>query len=362
MYPIGNSANGYPALGIVDLHAITVPQDPATLRRNVREMAVSLLACGIDPDKCILFRQSKVPQHSELAWLLFCRTPVAWLSRMHQWKSKLTTLRQANSATGPAAPSSAAAATLSLETLIGSTSTSQQQQDDPTQGLYLGLFAYPVLQAADILIYRATQVPVGEDQLQHLELTADVAKSFNSHYQKQVFPVPRALIPTNPAAKRIMSLRVPTSKMSKSDPSEASRIQIDDTPDAIRVKIRKATVDSERGITYDPAKRPGIANLLHILSCMESLRVQQQQQQTSDTENGISPEDLARQYANFSNKEFKDVVTESVVEALGPIRERIEKLKKEKGYVEEVLKGGEEKAQRIAERTLRDVKKVIGLL
>ncbi|KAI9103297.1 hypothetical protein DFS34DRAFT_361475 [Phlyctochytrium arcticum] len=318
---------------IVDLHALTVPQDPAKLRKNVVDMAASLLACGLDMDKSILFRQSKVPQHSELAWLLFCQTPIGWLSRMHQWKSKLQALQRSNGSLS----GTSAAATIAL--------ASEKLDDDPTmQGLNVGLLAYPVLQAADILIYRATNVPIGEDQVQHLELTAMVARSINSRYEKEIFPIPRGYFASS-ESKRIMSLRNPVVKMSKSDPSEASRINIDDTPDQIRSKIRKATVDSDKGITYDPLTRPGVANLINIQSAL--------------TERGA--DQIAAEYASLGNKEFKDRVAEVIIAHLDPIRTRLSDLRAEKGFVESLLVKGEDQAREIAGRTLRDVQKAMGL-
>ncbi|TPX67653.1 tryptophan---tRNA ligase [Spizellomyces sp. 'palustris'] len=334
------SADSHVLYSIVDLHALTVPQDPIVLRRNVRDMAASLLACGIDPKRSVLFRQSKVPQHSELAWLLFCRTPIGWLSRMHQWKSKLQMLQQNNP---NAAAITTANATISL--MSGGNEDAKLDGDENIQGLNIGLLAYPVLQAADILIYRATEVPIGEDQLQHLELTVMAARSLNSHYKKEIFPIPKGIFASS-SSKRIMSLRAPTSKMSKSDPSDASRINLDDTPDQIRSKIRKATVDSSIGITYDPINRPGVANLINIYSSFSKEEVAQ----------------VAARFATSGNKDFKEAVAERVIEGLKPIREELLRLRKDMGFVEGILSEGEERARHLASRTLRDVQKVIGLI
>ncbi|KAJ3023936.1 Tryptophan--tRNA ligase, mitochondrial [Thoreauomyces humboldtii] len=328
---------------IVDLHALTVPQDPAALRSNVRDMAACLLACGIREERSVLFRQSRVPQHSELAWLLFCRTPIGWLSRMHQWKTKLQTMQ----AVGGLKSTTAASATLNLTSQLAD---SYDASDPPTEGetavagLNVGLLTYPVLQAADILIYRATEVPIGEDQVQHMEMVQMAARSFNSHYKKEVFPIPKGLYAST-ASKKILSLRTPTSKMSKSDPSEQSRINLDDTPDQIRSKIRRATVDSIRGITYDPERRPGVANLVNILSSMC----------------GETPEEVAKRFEGAGNEKFKEEVAEAIAERLGPIREELVRLRKDKGFVDGVLERGEERAQAMAARTLRDIQKVVGL-
>ncbi|KAI8588776.1 hypothetical protein BDZ88DRAFT_420457 [Geranomyces variabilis] len=326
---------------IVDLHALTMPQEPATLRRNVKDMAACLLACGIDPAKSVLFRQSKVPEHSELAWILFCRTPIGWLSRMHQWKTKLQMLQQ-KSPDGGSAATTTASATLNLASL----EASGAGEDAALAGLNVGLFTYPVLQAADILIYRATQVPIGEDQLQHMELASMAARSFNSHYKKDVFPIPKGIFASS-SSKRILSLRNPSAKMSKSDPAEASRINLDDTPDQIRSKIRKATVDSTIGITFDPVARPGVANLLNIYSAF--------------AKGDATPEAIAAHFQTAGNKEFKDAVAEAVVEGLRPIREELVRLRKDPGFVEGVLQDGERRAREIAAVTLRDVQKVVGL-
>ncbi|KAJ3299008.1 hypothetical protein HK104_010090 [Borealophlyctis nickersoniae] len=335
----GQEGNVLPShlYSIVDLHALTVPQEPAVLRKNVTDMAACFLACGIDPAKSILFRQSRVPQHSELAWLLFCRTPISWLSRMHQWKTKLQALQEASP---NASAATAAAATINFTASV----EGEEAGADGPQGLNVGLLAYPVLQAADILIYRATEVPIGEDQAQHMNLTATVARSFNSHYKKEVFPIPKGVYAST-EAKRIMSIRTPTSKMSKSDASDASRINLDDTPDQIRSKIRRATVDEIRGITYEPQSRPGVANLLHICSALS----------------GEEPEAIAKRFANKGNQEFKEYVSETVVESLKGKREELARLRKDPKHIEEILCAGEEKARKIADRTLKDVWKVIGL-
>ncbi|KAL2913732.1 Tryptophan--tRNA ligase, mitochondrial [Polyrhizophydium stewartii] len=331
---------------LADLHSLTVPQEPARLRASIRDLACALLACGIRPDASVLFRQSRVPQHAELGWLLFCRSPVSWVSRMHQWRAKLQLLSVPETALDGTADGRDAGLS---DQDIGSIA------ETVAGSLNVGLLSYPILQAADILVYRATQVPVGEDQAQHLHLTSLIARSFNAHYGKQIFPVPQSLIPPT-TGKRIMSLRVPTAKMSKSDPAEQSRINIDDSPDDIRSKIRRATTDSVRGVTYDPQSRPGVTNLLHIWMSLEPSGTKWE---------SMSQEELAEQvsarFGAMSNQDFKNVVTDVVVGHLTPIRGEILRLRKDAAYVEKVLADGEAQAARLAERTMRDVRRAVGL-
>eukprot|EP00842_Homolaphlyctis_polyrhiza_P002907 jgi/Hompol1/3617/HPOL_003304-RA len=340
---------------LADLHALTVPQEPAKLRQNSFDLIVALLACGIDPARCAIFRQSRVPHHAELAWMLFCRTPVSWVSRMHQWKAKLQLLatHQPSDANPGSDPSDDAQHGLS---------SSDESSDDALYEspagatLNVGLLSYPILQAADILLYRATHVPVGDDQSQHLNLTTMIARSFNSHYAKPVFVIPKSVIPSS-VGKRIMSLRTPTSKMSKSDPVEHSRINIDDTADALRSKIRRATMDSTRGITYDPVARPGVTNLARIWMSLEK--------SSGIPWDSLTEEEIAvkihDRFGEFSNEQFKTVVADTVVEYFEPIRAEILRLRKDKAYVESVLRDGEERARGVAERTMRDVRRAVGL-
>ncbi|KAI9335251.1 hypothetical protein BDR26DRAFT_908838 [Obelidium mucronatum] len=345
---------------IVDLHAITTPQDPSTLRKNTHDMAISLLSVGIDPEKSVLFRQSRVHCHSELAWMLFCRTPVGWLARMHQWKTKLESMQDQQQQQAFSSGGTMAENTMALihGTVLNLDSSNEVVPDSVSSstnvtGPCLGLLAYPVLQAADILLYRATEVPIGEDQIQHMNLTSDIAKSFNSQYKKQVFPVPKGIY-ASATAKKIMSLRVPTSKMSKSDPSEQSRININDSPAEIMNKVKRATVDGVRGgITYDPVNRPGVANLLRIHAAVTALKDPGALEST--------PEGCAEAFKSFDNSQLKKAVGERIVEGLSGVRDQMERLKKEGGYVEEVLKRGEEKALLVAEKTMKDVKEAIGL-
>ncbi|ORZ30603.1 Aminoacyl-tRNA synthetase [Catenaria anguillulae PL171] len=215
---------------IVDLHALTAhpPVAPAVLRQSIRDTAALLLAAGIDPAKSALFQQSHVPAHANLAWVLTCLSSAGWLARMTQWKAK---------AGG------------------GAAAVASEQGVPP--GLKMGLFSYPVLMAADILVYQATHIPVGDDQLQHLELARLIAKTFNSTYKTDLFPMPQAITLTS--GKRIMSLTDPTSKMSKSAPSDSSRIHLTDSNDVIVKKIRRAVTDSAPTITFDTTNRPASA-------------------------------------------------------------------------------------------------------
>jgi tryptophanyl-tRNA synthetase len=288
-------------ISIVDLHAITVHQDPNTLRKNTKEMAQSLLACGLSP-KNIIFRQSRIHQHAELAWLLSCRTPVGWLQRMHQWKTK--------------------------------------GGDDG----HIGLLSYPILQAADILLYKATAVPVGEDQSQHMNLTSMITKSFNSTYKKQVFPVPKALY-TNAQGKRIMSLKDPTKKMSKSDPNLNSSILITDSDIEIQRKIRKAVTDSIDGIYFDQDKRPGVSNLLNIVMALREID---------------EIVELEREFSELSNSEFKNRVADELIAYFEPIRKRFKELN-DQAYLDGIMETGEEKARMIATTTISEVYQCVGL-
>lgn len=292
---------------VADLHAITVPQDPKVLKSNSREIGLALIACGIDPSKSVLFRQSRIHEHAELGWTLFCRTPMNWLTRMHQVKSKTK------------------------------------------DTLHLGLLSYPVLQAADILLYKADLVPVGEDQEQHLNLTTMISKSFNSHYKTKVFKIPKGLY-TSDQAKRIMSLKDPTKKMSKSDPSEQSRIGILDSDDQIRSKIKKATTDSIQGITYDPQNRPGVSNLIDIVGSL---------QEWDNLDDEAIKHKVNHEFGSMKTSEFKDLVGECIVSHLSPIRNKYGELINED--VDDIYAKGEVQASAIARDTLAKVYQTIGL-
>lgn len=288
---------------IVDLHAITVPQDPKKLQANILELAKVLLASGIDPKKSTLFLQSDRPEHSELAWILNCFTYFGETSRMTQFKEK-----------------------------------SGKQRENTT----VGLFDYPVLQAADILLYDTDEVPVGEDQKQHVEITRDIAQRVNKRVGK-VFVVPEPVIKKEGA--RIMSLVDPTKKMSKSDKSEFSYINIRDNAETIQKKFTKAQTDSENKIKFDKTKKPGISNLLNIMAVATNTTI---------------PE-LEKKYANSNYGEFKKDVADSVIEMLAPIQAKLAEYDKNEDYVRKVLADGAKAVAPRAQETLQRVKKAVGL-
>ena len=286
---------------VADEHAITVRQDPAALRRQSLELYAQFIACGLDPEKSIIFIQSHVPQHAELAWVLNCYTMFGELSRMTQFKDK----------------SASHAETVNA-----------------------GLFTYPSLMAADILLYQADLVPVGEDQRQHVEITRNIAQRFNGIYG-DVFTMPEAYIPK--VAARVMSLSEPEKKMSKSSPNENSFVLVMDKPEAIMRKFKRAITDSEGGIYRSPEK-PGVTNLIEIYSAVT----------------GMTPEAVENEFNGKGYGVFKPAVGEAVVEALRPIREETERLLGDKGYLETLYRQGAEKAAALANRTLRKVHKKVG--
>ena len=286
---------------VADEHAITVRQDPAALRRQSLELYAQFIACGLDPEKSIIFIQSHVPQHAELAWVLNCYTMFGELSRMTQFKDK-----------------------------------SASHADN----VNAGLFTYPSLMAADILLYQADLVPVGEDQRQHVEITRNIAQRFNGIYG-DVFTMPEAYIPK--VAARVMSLSEPEKKMSKSSPNENSFVLVMDKPEAIMRKFKRAITDSEGGIYRSPEK-PGVTNLIEIYSAVT----------------GMTPEAVENEFNGKGYGVFKPAVGEAVVEALPPIREETERLLGDKGYLETLYRQGAEKAAALANRTLRKVHKKVG--
>jgi len=290
---------------VVDLHAITVPQEPAALREQVRRTAAQFIAAGIHPESCTLFVQSHVPAHAELAWVLGCITGFGEASRMTQFKDK-----------------------------------SQRQGADSTS---VGLFTYPVLMAADILLYQAEQVPVGDDQRQHLELTRDLALRFNSRFG-DTFTVPVGFIPQETG--RIYDLQDPTSKMSKSAASEAGLIKLLDDPKTTAKKIRSAVTDTEREIRFDRAAKPGIANLLGIYSVL----------------GGKGIPELEAEYAGRGYGDLKKDLADVVVAALSPIRDRALELLDDPAELDRLLAVGADKANERAERTLAAVYDRVGLL
>ena len=286
---------------VADEHAITVRQDPAALRRQSLELYAQFIACGLDPEKSIIFIQSHVPQHAELAWVLNCYTMFGELSRMTQFKDK-----------------------------------SASHADN----VNAGLFTYPSLMAADILLYQADLVPVGEDQRQHVEITRNIAQRFNGIYG-DVFTMPEAYIPK--VAARVMSLSEPEKKMSKSSPNENSFVLVMDKPEDIMRKFKRAITDSEGGIYRSPEK-PGVTNLIEIYSAVT----------------GMTPEAVENEFNGKGYGVFKPAVGEAVVEALRPIREETERLLGDKGYLETLYRQGAEKAAALANRTLRKVHKKVG--
>jgi tryptophanyl-tRNA synthetase len=290
---------------VVDLHAITVPQEPAELRRRTRVAAAQLFAAGLDPDRSTVFVQSHVPEHPELAWVLSCITGFGEASRMVQFKDK--------SAKGGAEASS------------------------------VGLFTYPILQAADILIYDADQVPVGEDQRQHLELTRDLAQRFNNRFGP-TFVVPGAYI--LPEVAKIADLQDPSIKMSKSASTPQGIIDVLEDPVSIRRKISRAVTDTDGEIRVDEAVKPGITNLLRIYSALTSEPLP----------------DLERRYAGAGYGTFKKDLAEVVVDALAPIRERTEKLLADEAGLDRLLAAGAAKAHVIAAATMARVRDRVGFL
>ena len=287
---------------IVDLHALTVRQNPAELRKAcLRTMAI-YLATGLDPEKSILYFQSHVAAHAELAWMLDCYTYMGELSRMTQFKDK-----------------------------------SAKHADN----INCGLFAYPVLMAADILLYQTDLVPIGADQKQHLELSRDIAERFNGVYG-DVFVVPEPYIPK--VGARVMSLQEPTRKMSKSDP-EDTYIAILDKPEIIRKKLRRAVTDSENSVVFDPENKPGVANLMSIMSVLS----------------GQTMDEISATYDGQGYGKFKDAVADCVISALEPIQAEYERISADKAYLQQVMDSGKDRASALAHRTMLKVRKKLGI-
>ncbi|MFQ5613318.1 MAG: tryptophan--tRNA ligase [Anaerolineae bacterium] len=286
---------------VVDLHAITIPQDPAELRAKIREVALIYLACGIDLEHSAIFVQSHIAAHSELTWILNCLTPLGWLERMTQFKDKAA--RQ--------------------------------------ESVGLGLLDYPVLMAADIILYDVHYVPVGEDQKQHVELTRDIAQRFN-HLYGETFVLPEVLIPK--AGARVKALDEPTAKMSKSSDKQGHALHLLDPPDVLRKSIMRATTDSLRSIRFNP-DQPGVFNLLNIYRAL-----------TGQDETIIESHFEGRGYGDL-----KKEVAELVVETLRPIQERYHHMAADPAYIEGVLREGAERVRPIAEHRLRVVQERLGL-
>ena len=289
---------------IVDMHAITSRQSPADLRRRTLNQLAQYIACGLDPQKNTVFIQSHVPAHAELAWVLNCYTMFGELSRMTQFKDK-----------------------------------SVKNADN----INAGLFTYPALMAADILLYQTDLVPVGEDQKQHVEITRDIAQRFNGIYG-DVFRLPEPYIPK--VGARIMSLTSPESKMSKSDKDPGGCVYIMQKPDEIMRAFKRAVTDSETSVRYDPQLKPGVSNLMQIYSVAS----------------GLSFEAIEKEFDGKGYGDFKPKVGEAVVELLRPIREQAERLISDKAYLENIYKEGADKAARTSARTLRKVYKKIGFV
>ncbi len=292
---------------LADLHALTVDVEPSQLRANVREMAAALIASGIDPDKSIVFAQSALPAHAELAWLLQCVARVGWLNRMTQIKEKSGKSRE---------------------------------------GASVGLYTYPVLQAADVLLYRATHVPVGEDQKQHIELARDIAIKFNTDFETELFVPPEPYIGGG-AAARIMSLRDGTSKMSKSDPSDMSRINLTDDDDSIAAKVRKARTDPEP-LPADPvglANRPEARNLVGIYGAVT----------------GESVEAVLGRFAGQGFGAFKPALADALVSLIAPLRQKLFDLRAHPEELDRILAAGAEKARVLGAPTLVAAYQAVGL-
>ncbi len=287
---------------IVDLHALTAPYDPKTLKKLILEKAITYLAAGIDPEKSIIFVQSQIPEHTELTWLLNTVTPVGDLTRMTQYKEKSKKFKQ---------------------------------------NLNAGLLNYPILMAADILLYQTDIVPVGEDQKQHVELTRTIARKFNQRFG-QTFKVPEVRLPKTGA--RIMSLTNPTKKMSKTDKPE-SYIGLFDTPEQIKEKIMKAVTDTGKVIKYDLKKKPGISNLLTIYSLLS----------------GKTIKELEKKFKGRGYAEFKKSLTELVIDSLEPFHRKRKELLSREVYVREILEQGRKRAQILARSTIQEVRKKMGL-
>jgi tryptophanyl-tRNA synthetase len=299
---VAGQDRGDPAIYcVVDLHAITVPYDPAGLRESTKDLAALLIAAGLDPDRSIFFRQSDVIEHTELTWLLSSVTSVGDLQRMHQFRDKSVQQRERVSA---------------------------------------GLLYYPVLMAADVLAYRANQVPVGEDQREHVELMRDVAEAFNRRYG-DVLVVPEMVAPS--VGARVRDLQEPERKMSTTGGTEKGTIGLLEDADSIRRKFRSAVADSGREIVRR-ADKPGISNLIEIMAAAR----------------GMVPEQVEREFEGSGYGDFKSAVADAVIDWLGPVRERYPELRADEERLERILEAGAERARSIARRTVDDVREVMG--
>ena len=292
---------------LADLHALTVDVEPVQLRANIREMAAALIASGIDPERSILFQQSAVREHAELAWLLQCTARMGWLNRMTQFKDK---------------------------------------SGKNKEGASVGLFTYPVLQAADVLLYHATHVPVGDDQKKHIELARDIALKFNNDFEAELFTVPEPFIGGGTAA-RVMSLRDGSAKMSKSDPSDMSRINLTDSDESIAQKIRKARTDPEP-LPSEPAgldSRPEAKNLVGIYAAVT----------------GGTVESVLADHAGLGFGSFKPALADALVALIAPLRTRLVELRGDPGGIDRILAAGADKARALAAPTIVDAYRILGL-
>lgn len=301
---------------VVDLHAITVPQDPLELTANTREVTAAFIAAGVDPEHHIIFNQSQVSEHCELGWIFNCVARMGWLNRMTQFKEKAGKDRENAS---------------------------------------IGLYAYPTLMAADILVYRATHVPVGEDQKQHLELARDIAQKFNKDFADSIerlgfgdgyFPLPEPLI--QGPATRVMSLRDGTKKMSKSDPSDYSRLNLSDDADVIAQKVRKAKTDADAlpSEAAGLARRPEADNLVGIYAALA----------------GLPREEVLRQFAGANFSTFKSALVDLAVAKLSPIGNEMKRLQHDPAHLDHVLRDGADRARRIAAANMKQIKQILGFI
>ena len=291
---------------VVDLHAITVPQKPDELCENIRRIANIYMAAGIDSKKSTIFIQSHIPEHTELAWILNTVTKIPELEKMTQFKDKAKQFKNS---------------------------------------VNVGLFDYPVLMAADILLYKTNIVPVGEDQIQHVELTRDLAKRFNLNFGKNIFTIPEVLV--HKIGARIMGLDDPNKKMSKSATSTYNYISLTDLPDTVRDKLKKAVTDSGKEIIYDEDKKPAISNLLNIYSLVTDRDIKE----------------IENEYKNAqSYAEFKENLAQVLIDFLKPFQKKLKELEKDKIYTDKIIKEGAEKTRKIAQDTLREVKNAMGLI
>jgi tryptophanyl-tRNA synthetase len=292
-------------LFLADLHAHTVKRNPSEIKEASYELIAAYIACGINPEKAIIFNQSNVPAHAELGWILGCKTPIGWLNRMTQFKDKAGKDKEKASC---------------------------------------GLYTYPILMAADILLYKPDLVPVGEDQKQHVELTRDIAMAFNRFVEKDYFKAPEPVI--SGAGVRIMSLKDGTKKMSKTDESELSRINLIDSPEQISKKFMKAKTDSIDSIYYDKINRPEISNLMSIYSALSDLSVDQ----------------ITQDFQGKGFASFKSNLAQLAVTKISPISTKINQYLSDKTYIHQILKQGVDKANLEASKTLKEIKEMMGYI